>query len=244
LLQRIRVSDLASAIPAIPLDAISSLLTTGRIVDRRTLDNAPHILAGKLDRLIFGPGDQFYARGDWPTDEPVVFGVYRRGEIYIDPQSGKVLGFEAREVGIATVVRRDSSELYTFTLTTVKEDVRIGDRLMPTEEQRVESTFFPAPPSTEVNGEIMTVLGGVTMVGRHDVVAINRGSNNGLEVGNILAIHNRVLIVKDRIRHDKVQLPSERAGILMIFRSFERMSYGLVLETDEPLRVGDTVQNP
>ena len=115
---------------------------------------------------------------------------------------------------------------------------------MPTEQRRVESTFHPASPAKDIEGVIMTVLGGVTQVGRNDVVAVNRGLKNGLDVGNILAIYKRGVIVRDRVNRERVQLPSERAGILMIFRSFEKMSYGLVLETEEPLRVGDLVQNP
>ncbi len=240
---RIREERLSSSIPAIPLDAISSLLTTGRIVDQHTLDDAPHILAGTADRLVFGPGDAFYARGDWPENKPSVFGIFREGEVYLDPETREVLGFEAREVGTATVEDRDE-ELYTMSLTSVKEDVRIGDRLLPTEQRRVESTFHPASPAKDIEGVIMTVLGGVTQVGRNDVVAVNRGLKNGLDVGNILAIYKRGVIVRDRVNRERVQLPSERAGILMIFRSFEKMSYGLVLETEEPLRVGDLVQNP
>ena len=90
----------------------------------------------------------------------------------------------------------------------------------------------------------MTVLGGVTQVGRNDVVAINRGKKDGLEVGHILAIYKSGIVVRDRIAGDQVQLPTERAGLLMVFRSFEKMAYGLVLETEEPLRIGDSVQNP
>ena len=173
----------------------------------------------------------------------LLFGIFREGVVYVDPETREVLGFEAREVGTATVERRDE-DLYTLTLTSVKEDVRIGDRLLPTEQRRVESTFYPAAPDNKIEGLIMTVLGGVTQVGRNDVVAINRGLNHGLDVGHILAIYKRGAIVRDRIKRDRVQLPAERAGLLMIFRSFDKMSYGLVLETEEPLRISDLVQNP
>ena len=161
----------------------------------------------------------------------------------MDPETREVLGFEAIEVGTATVEKKDE-ELYTFVLTNVKQDVRIGDRLLPTEERRVESTFYPKAPSADVKGVIMTVLGGVTQVGRNDVIAINRGTNDGLEVGDILAIHKVGSLVVDRIQRDRIRLPSVRAGLLLVFRNFEKMSYGLVLETEEPLKVGDIVQNP
>jgi len=240
---KIRSSPLSSAIPAIPLDAIANLLTAGRIVEQGTLELAPYILAGNSGRLILGPGDEFYARGETWTAGANVYGIFRQGEVYQDPETREVLGFEAREVGTASVKARDE-DVFTLSLTAVKEDVRIGDRLLPTEERLVESTFYPSAPGSEVNGVIMTVLGGVTQVGQNDVVAINRGELNGLEVGDILAVYKSGNVVRDKIRKERVQLPPERAGVLMVFRSFEKMSYGLVLETEQPLRVGDNVQNP
>ena len=240
--QTVRATPITTAIPAIPLDAIASLLTTGRIVDQFTLDNAPYILAGRAEKLIFGPGDEFYARGDW-TSNTSVYGLYREGNVYIDPETNELLGFEAREVGMAKVLVRDQ-DLLTFELTSVQEDVRLGDRLLPTELRRVESTFYPTAPDVEVAGVIMSVMGGVTQVGRNSVVVLNRGAANGLILGNVLAIHKSGSIVRDRIAGERVLLPSERAGLLMIFRIFDRMSYGLVLRTEEPLRVLDKITNP
>ncbi|MCB1693260.1 MAG: LysM peptidoglycan-binding domain-containing protein [Pseudomonadales bacterium] len=240
---RVRSSPLASSIPAIPLDAIASLLTTGRIVEQNTLRDAPHVLAGTADRLVFGPSDEFYARGKWPNETTQVYGIFREGQVYRDPETREILGYEAIEVGTASVEAREG-DVYRMSLNSVKEEVRIGDRLLPTEERRVESTFYPSAPAEQVNGVIMTVLGGVTQVGRNDVVAVNRGLRHGLDVGNVLAIAKNGVIVRDQIYRDRVKLPSERAGLLMIFRSFDKMSYGLVLETTEPLRVGDIVENP
>jgi len=240
---QVRSSPLASAIPAIPLDAIASLLTTGRIVDEETLPNAPYILAGESDRLIFGPGDGFYGRGTWESGT-TVYGIFRSGEVYRDPVTKEILGYEALEVGIATLEELGDNDVATFTMNSVSEDVRLGDRLLPTEERRVESTFYPSAPEQDVDGTIMTVIGGVSQVGRNDVVAINLGSNSGLAAGNVLAIYKSGAVVRDRNRRDKVKLPDIRAGILMVFRSFEKMSYCLVLNTDTPLSVGDRVTNP
>jgi hypothetical protein len=248
LVPRVRVTSISSAIPAIPLDAISSLLTKGRIVAEGTLENAPYILAGRSDRLIFGPGDDFYARGTTWDSHTSVYGIYRKGSKYVDPETRDVLGYEAIEVGLGQVLKRDG-DMYTFSLNSVKEDVRIGDRLLPTEESSVESTFYPSAPKNQINGVIMNVLGGVTQVGRNDVIVINRGENEGLTTGNILAINKSGKKVRDRFaqsifRRRKVQLPSERAGLCMVFRIFDRMSYALVLKTQEGLRVGDGVTNP
>ena len=242
LLPKIRTSPLTSAIPAIPLDNISNLLTTGSIVEQHKLANSPYILAGTADRLIFRPGDELYARGDWSSDTSV-YGIFRAGNVYMDPETDEVLGFEAMQVGSAQITARDG-DIVTMELIQVTQDVRIGDRLMPTEERRVESTFYPKSPREQVRGVIMTVLGGVTQVGRNAVVVVNRGLENGLGVGDVLAIYKSGNVVRDRIRGKKVRLPAERAGLLMVFRSFDKMAYGLVLQTEEPLRIGDVVRNP
>lgn len=242
---RVRMSPLSSAIPAIPLDAVASLMSTGRIVEEDTLEGAPYVLAGRSERLVFGPGDQFYARGPWDEDTSV-YGIFREGNVYKDPETEEIIGYEAIEVGLARAVDRQG-DVVTFDVTSVKEDIRRGDRLLPTEERRVESTFYPKPPEQQVEGVIMTVLGGVTQVGRNDVVVLNRGLSDGLDVGTVLGINKQGAMVRDRFATEgpkRVQLPTERAGILMVFRSFERMAYGLVLHTTEPLRVGDVVKNP
>ncbi|MEX2365377.1 MAG: LysM peptidoglycan-binding domain-containing protein [Pseudohongiellaceae bacterium] len=238
----VRATSLSSAIPAIPLDAISTLLTTGRIVDQDTLNAAPYVLAGTADRLIFGAGDDFYARGNWQSDT-TAYGIFRQGEVYRDPVTREILGYEAIEVGTAAVEARED-DVYTMNLTSVKQEVRLGDRLLPTEARRVESTFYPSSPTEDVDGLIMTVLGGVSQVGRYDVVALNRGLNHGLDVGHVLAIYKSGKLVRDQVSRERVRLPSQRAGLVMVFRPFTRMSYGIVLQTDTPLRVGDIVQNP
>lgn len=239
---RIRKEPITSAIPAIPLDAIASLLTTGRIVEQGTLEEAPYILAGETDRLILGPRDRFYARGNW-SGENTVYGIFRRGNVYQDPETGDVLGLEARRVGTARMTAEDD-DVRTFVMKDVEEDVRIGDRLMVTEERRVESTFYPAAPDDQIRGVVMTILGGLSQVGRNEVVAINRGLDDNLDVGHVLAIHKAGPVVRDRETRELVKLPSERAGVLMVFRAFDKMAYGLILQTEEPIRAGDLVQNP
>ncbi|MDA9050489.1 LysM peptidoglycan-binding domain-containing protein [Pseudomonadales bacterium] len=239
---RIRSEPLTSSIPAIPLDAIAGLLNAGRIVEAQTLDQAPYILANKSERLIFGPGDQFYARGEWAKDT-TVYGVFRSGQIYQDPETKEILGYEAQELGVATVLQRDD-DIVTMSLGAVKADVRLGDRLLPTEERRVESMFYPAAPATAISGAIMTIVGNATQVGKNHVVTVNRGVRSGLAVGNVLAIFKQGAIVRDKVAGDQVRMPAERVGLLMVFRVFDKMSYGLVLESKEPVRVGDLLQNP
>ena len=79
---------------------------------------------------------------------------------------------------------------------------------------------------------------------RHDVVILNLGLEDGLDVGHVLAVHKSGLLVRDRIKSELVRLPTERSGLIMVYRSFEKMAYALVLQTQEPLRIGDVVLNP
>ena len=240
----VRSTPLSTSIPAIPLDAVSNLLTTGRIVSKEEFERAPHVLSGREERILFGAGDEFFARGEWKNPATTVYGIFREGEIYRDPETREVIGYEALEVGTASLRRRHDSTLYRFDLSSAREDVRVGDRLMATEQRRLESTFFPAPPDDQINGVIMSVLGGVTQVGRNDAVALNRGEIHGLAVNHVLAVYKRGVEVRDRMAKDTVELPPERAGLVLVFRTFEKMAYGLVIHTDQVLKVGDPVRNP
>ena len=238
---KIRATPLETAIPAINLDAIQGFLVQNRVVTSETLDAAPYVVQGDSERLVVGAGDRLYVRGALPESESYSF--VRRGELYRDPTTNEVLGLEATYIGLGRVVASEG-DITTFFVNSSREEVQIGDRVLPTEERKVESTFFPSAPSTQVDGELISVFGGVTQVGQFDVVVIDRGEREGLVSGNVLAIYKRGALATDRIARDTVRLPSERAGLLMVFRVFEKLSYGLVLATERPLAVGDEVKNP
>lgn len=231
----------AEAIDAIPLDAINNFLSRNRVLQEDELEGLPYVVAGSERRLLTGEGDDFYARGEFGDIN--AYNLYRIGDPYKDPQTGEVLGIRAKDVGAAKL-KRVSEDVATMGATRSEEEIRIGDRLLPHEERRIDSIFYPSAPEQQVDGEIMAVEGGLSQVGRLDVVALNLGTREGLEVGNVLAIHKRGEIVKDRVEGGRIKLPDERAGLLMIFRTFEKMSYGLVLEADRPLAVKDLVKTP
>jgi len=237
----VRATPLESAIPAIRLDAIQGFLVQNRVVAPEELERAPHVIQGDSERLVLGAGDRLYVRGILTDDDR--YSVVRRGPLYVDPQTKEVLGREATFIGLGDVVGQDA-DIATLRLTHAREEARIGDRVLPTEERRVDAMFFPTAPESEVNGEIIAVFGGVTQVGPYDVVVLNRGEREGLRIGDTLAIYKRGALARDRIANQTIRLPSERAGLLMVFRTFEKLSYGLVLQTDRPLAVTDQVRNP
>jgi hypothetical protein len=237
----VRYEPLESAIPTIRLDAIQGFLVNNRIVDPGVLEGAPYVVQGDSERLVLGGGDRLYVRGMLPESES--FNVVRRGPLYVDPDTNEVLGREATYIGLGQAVAQDK-DIATMFMTDTREEVQIGDRVLPTEERRVDSTFFPSAPEGEVRGQIISVFGGVTQVGQFDVVVINRGEREGMEVGNVLSIYKKGALARDRIAGETIRLPSERAGLMMIFRTFEKLSYGLVMVTERPLAVFDEIRNP
>jgi len=238
-----RVEPIESAIPAIPQDAIQGFLRHNRVVDPVDLEKAPRVIAGADGRLIMGAGSKLYARGDFGDKLSRAYGVYRKGQLYIDPETEEVLGLEATEIGMGSVAGHEDN-IVTLELERTKEQVNIGDALLPTDDRQLISNFYPKAPEGPLKGEILAVDGGVTNVGQFDVVVLNRGERDGLEPGSVLLIKKKGEIVYDRVAGEKVRLPSERAGTLMVFRTYEKMSYGLIMRALRPLSVGDMVESP
>lgn len=238
---QVRATPLESAIPTISLDSIQAFLVQNRVVEPNFLEGAPYVIEGEAERLIIGAGDRVYVRGDLPDGES--YSVVRKGPLYRDPETREVLGQEATYIGLGTATAQDR-DIATLRISSTREEVAIGDRVLPTEERRVNSNFFPSAPDIDVNGKIISVFGGVSQVGQYDVVVINRGEREGIEVGNVLAIYKRGNLVRDRVARETVRLPSERAGLLMVFRTFEKLAYGVVLATERPLATMDEVRNP
>ncbi len=239
---RVRITPVDAAIPAIPLEKINPFLTKSRVVTKQIIEDGPYVIAGNNKRLLTGPGDTLYARGNFEEDNRV-FGIYRPGKPFIDPETKEVLGLEAMEVGSGRVVKLDE-DIATFLVNKVREEIRINDRLLPREEEVVTARFEPHAPKEDIEGLVISIENGVTQFGPWDIVAINRGERDEMEVGHILAISQTGEVVKDHIQNQTLQLPDERAGLMMIFRTFEKMSFGIVLKADRPLYIGDKVHKP
>ncbi|MBY5962523.1 LysM peptidoglycan-binding domain-containing protein [Marinobacter nauticus] len=237
---QVRSEAIDTPIPAIPLDAIASFLTETRIVSPEEINGAPYVLEGEDGRIITGAGDRIYARGEKPADR---VGIFRRSKEFVDPDTGEFLGLEARSIARGNV-NAENGDVLTVGITKSSEEVRIGDRLLVNEDRRLTTSFVPSSPDSEIEGKMISVDGGVSQIGQYDVVAINRGEREGLAPGNVLAVLKAGNMVRDPVTGETIELPSERAGLLMVFQAYEKMSYGLVLQATRPLSVGDKVTNP
>lgn len=238
---QIRATPIETPIPTIPLEAIQGFLSKVRIVDEATLTEAPYVLQGRDGRIISGAGDRVYARGDAEGHD--VLGVYRRSQTYVDPITDEFLGLEARAIGRGEVASQDG-DIITLDLTRTEEEVVQNDRLLPSIDRRITTNFQPSAPDEEIRGLMIAVEGGVKNIGQYDVVTLNKGERDGIEVGNVLAVYKKGQLVEDPNTGEMVKLPSERAGLLMVFRVYDKLSYGLVLQATRPLAVLDEVRNP
>lgn len=244
---KVRVEPLEQAIPTLPLNAIQAFLTQTRVVDKQEMETAPYIVASAGEHLISGPGGKIYARGFADGQDVARFGIFRLGEPYRDPdaQDNAVIGYEGIYVGEARMEK--PGDPASLVIARAVREVLNGDRLLALEDRGIEHNFLPHAPAQPVEGRILSVVGGVTRIGQYNVVALNLGKQNGMEVGHVLAAYQSGDAVRDTVsgkRGERVQLPDERAGLIMVFRVFERMSYALVMEANGPIRLHDAVKNP
>ncbi len=239
---RARVSPLEHAIPAIPLRDIISFLNDNRVMSENLLKEAPYVLGGRGERLISGAGDRIYARGSLLEDQRRQ-GVYRAANEYKDPDTEEFLGFEMVKIADADVAAQ-SEDVISLDIVKSHKEVRVLDRVVPTEEVRIQSIFYPKPSPEGIEGKILSVLSGVRDAGQFNVVALNRGAREGLDAGHVFAIYRRGERIKDPVTKEFVTLPQERSGELMVFKVFEKVSYGLIMQSTDVVSIGDELRQP
>ena len=259
------VSD--GTLPTLKANLIEPFLAEPIIVDENGLLSAPRIVATQEGRVLLTRGDRAYARGNIETpllDAPgkqQAYRIFRNATALKDPSSGEVLGYEAQYVGKALLVSSESTRTVTdkngqqssevtpatIDIVAAKEEMRVGDRLVA-EPERELVNYIPRAPSGTVDGRIVSVYGSaVVNAAQNQVVAINRGTRDGMERGLVLAIlkdGERLVDKTDTRSNTMLKLPDERNGLLMVFRTFDRLSYALVLDIRDGVKVGDRLANP
>ena len=249
---RVRAESTArTAIPSIPANVIEPFLVRPLVVEPDGLDNAPTVVAAEESRVVLSAGNRAFVRGMGNSKEPTWF-VYRRGTALVDPESKATLGYEAVYLGTAKVVR--AGEPAVVELTSVTQEVGVGDKLVPAGKPEVP-TYAPRAPASAVQGRVISVYGGGTSLGEagtRSIITINRGKSQGLEVGNVLALYRPGAEVSERVQGRVLRtpeertliLPDERYGLAFVFRIFDRVSYALVMNVSKPVNTKDIVQNP
>lgn len=241
---QIRSEPSEEAIPTIPINAIRQFLTNAQVATKNEIDNAPYIVSFAEEHLIGGAGNTIYVRSiDAGTTDR--YTVFRPGDVLKDPETNEILGHEALFVADTELVR--TGDPATLRLLRTGMQAIVGDRLLPVRDERIPLNYYPRAPEQAIKGHIIGVLGGVTQIGQYSVVVIDRGRREGLEPGHVLEIYQAGPVIRDvvsRYSTKKVKLPNEKAGVLMVFRPFERVSYALVMRATRPMHTLDIVQTP
>lgn len=238
------------AIPSIPQQAIAPFLSEPLVVEPGELD-LPKIIATQEDRVYVGPGNTAYATG--LASDAKLWQIYRRARPIRDPETREVLGYEAAFLGTARVMK--DGEPATLEIVSSKREIGRGDRLAPASVPDV-ITYAPHAPGKAMDGRVVHLPDNIFEGGRGNIAMINLGTRDGLEVGHVLAIYRngrRTLFGSGPTtgyREDpaapveRYDLPEERYGLLFVFRTFERLSYGLVMDSSRPVARNDFVRTP
>jgi hypothetical protein len=253
---RLRSDPLANAIPTVPYSAIAAFLSKPTIMSDDEIRHAPYVLAFRDMHQVAGNEIEVYVR-NLQGAENSRFAVMHIATPLVDPDDGKVVGYEG--IYTATALVKRPGEPAKVLLTDLARETLAGDRLM-TSDSEVPLNFTPAAPSSEVHGRIIDVVGGTDLVGQWYVVAINRGKRHGMQPGNVLAIDQEGEVVRDLYAGGRsiannmngfntqfvphVKLPNERAGTLLVFKVYDRISYGLIVGASNIIHIGAPVRNP
>ncbi len=242
---KVRDEDIDAQVYGIPIPAIQQFIIRPRVVSEETLDSAPYILSSIEERLAFGAGDRVYARG-FSGEPQGQYTIFRKGEALHDPKSDELLGFEAIIVGDGEIIR--GGDPATFDLTQTKREALRGDRLLPINFGEIDTEFVPHTPPAGTNGYVISLFDGITQVGTFQVITISLGQRDGIEKGHVLDINQAGRVVADPFEKPgslvDVELPEESAGRAMVFRTFEKVSYALIMETTRSIQVGDSATSP
>lgn len=259
------VSDMA--LPTLKPHLIEPFLVEPLVVEAATLEQAPRIIATVDDRVLMTTGDRAYARGEAADPlraepgEPRIYRIVRQAVPLKDPLTKEVLGYEALYVGKAELIRGEATEETadgkggivseyvpaTVDIMSAKEEIRAGDRLLP-EPARAFMSYTPHAPNIDVDARVVSIYGSGAVVNaaQNQVIAINLGEQDGMQAGDVLNLMTQGARIKDTTDSSRpmIKLPSESNGTAIVFRTFERVSYALILDVLTTVRVGDRLVNP
>ncbi|NND90598.1 MAG: LysM peptidoglycan-binding domain-containing protein [Granulosicoccus sp.] len=238
---RIRSESLDDAIPTIAADSIQQFLVHPRVVDASTIARAPYVVGNHDSRLISAVGHRVFARGQMNRDQ-TAYGIFRRNKELRDPTSNALLGYEVTHVADAKLL--NVGEPSTLAITRNKMETMAGDLLLPTHEGSVAHAYVPRLPELKGEGRIVSLVNAISQTGRDQVIVLNIGSESSIQEGDVLAIESRGKRIIDplgRGGYERLKLPNQRTGVVMVFKTFDKVSYGLVMESTRPVMVNDII---
>ena len=232
----LQIRDLGRAIPSIPISIIGPFLSANQVVDEKTWDSAPELVAGQDESDILGTGQYGYVSG-LAEGSAATWDIYGKPRDLVDPDTGKSLGLEVRYLGEARVVRPGSPA--KILITRAYSEMDMGSRLLPVFKETI-THYVPHSPDRMIKGRILSGSRNALEIGQNDIVSISLGSRDGLELGNVLAVYRPGGSAMD----GGMSLPAEQVGLVLVFRIYEKAAYALVVQSTRSIHALDVVRTP
>ena len=262
-----------TAITTIAPTDIEPFMLRNRVVGAETFDDAPQIVKSVDARVTFATADAVYAVGIKPAMGKV-FQLFRKGRELRDPSitarpwykwrhnepDPQIIGYEASYLGDAKVLR--DGEVAKLEIVSSTQEIQVGDYLIP-QPPAETMAYIPRAPEAKVEGLVMTLPSGISEAGKLNVVTVNLGKRDGIETGHVLAVYKpKENFANPRYKEPTLNwlpfwpkepgseprtldIPEERVALVFVFRVFEGISYGLVMNSGtESVRAGYLLRNP
>ena len=266
---QVRSQPLKDAIRAIPYDLVMDFTGRPSLLESKTVKDAPYVV-GMRDRHILGStANEIYGKGMGKPAVGTRYNVVNVGRELRDPDDGDLLGYMGNWAGLGEVFQTSGAvepgktnvfkaergeELTHLRVVESGREIKQGDKLLPAMVDVGDDFRLSVPKDEALIGQIIAVVDGISVAGKYQVVAINRGRKHGLEPGNALGVFFRGEEVRDyygrqdwqayTANYQRIRLPDERSATVMVFQVYDRMSYALVMRATQAIRVGDFVANP
>jgi len=256
---QVRIDPLAQAIRTVPYDILMNFVRHPSLLTEKQVDKGPYVVGFRSGHIVGGSTSEVYVKGLDNPPAGAEYAIVHPDRQLRDPDNGDLLGYlgiYAATVRVITTTDPKGEERLTHVaVLNSGREIAQGDKVLPVNAKFGDDFVLSAPKKLKLNGQVLAVVDGLAVAGRYQVLAINRGKRDGLEPGNVVAIYARGLDVADfysrgqdwtrfTANYDTVKLPDERSGTLLLFTVNDRMSYGLIVESTQPVRIGDFIKHP
>jgi len=262
---QVRSESLSDALPAIPLEHILPFLDRSRaILTREEIDSAPYIIYFREGRLTGDEGTRAYVRS-FDESAPLEYLIFRPGDALRDFTTGEILGYHITHTGEA--VLDTPGDPAKIDIIRANREILVEDRLIEATDENLPRNFYPRAPDFDLQAHIIAAPDIVDLIGQYATVIIDRGANDGVEAGHVLMAYSARKAINDPIenigdchifikrkegcvdlppgeKRKQVIIPRERAGLVMVYRTFDRVSYALVMRQEAPFHINDEVGTP
>jgi len=242
---RVRSVPIDATLPSIPTEDLRHLLAKPILISKEELDKAAYIVSSVDDHLVNSTDDKIYVRKLNTSIGNGRYQIFKPDKPLYDPDTGELLGYQSLHAGEAKLLV--GGDPATLLITNSVREILRNDKVIPIDNTNFERDYFPQPPYAYMKGKVIALLDAVSQLGRYQTIAINLGQRDGLQTGNLLRIKRIGSEIPDYAEPDPnftIKLPDERIGMALVVRSFEKMSYALVMEAEQPISLRDYVESP